>query len=408
MKNLGSSKYRKWSLGVAAAAALSFGLIMPTAAPAQVNVGIAISVHTPPPALPVYTQPPCPVEGYIWTPGYWAWGPVGYYWVPGVWVAPPHPGLLWTPGYWGFVGGVYGWHAGYWGPHVGYYGGINYGFGYAGVGFIGGAWAGGVFRYNSAVWAVGPGFHNVYVDRTVINNTTIINNTHVAFNGGPGGVNYHASAQEEKWSHENHFQQTQNQMRQENVARADRGAWASNNHGAPGTVAMDRVDGRRYDQQGRIAQGIHSGQLTAGETRNLESREAGLNNEIHNDREANRGHLTLQERQQVNQQQNNLSRSIYDDKHNANTAHYGNNEVGARRDLQQQRIANGVASGQLSPSETAHVEKGEQRINRQDAADRAANGGRLTPQEKRQINREQNRESGHIYNDKHNGKTAPK
>ena len=376
----------------------------PAPGSAQVSVGIGISVHTAPPPIPVYEQPPCPTEGFIWTPGYWAWGPVGYYWVPGVWVAPPHVGLLWTPGYWGFGAGVYGWHPGYWGPHVGYYGGINYGFGYGGVGFFGGAWRGGVFAYNTAVWHVGGGFRNVYVDRTVVNNVTV---NRYSFNG-PGGVNYRANADEERWSHENHFQPTSNQISHESAARNDRDGWASNNHGTPRTFAMDRVDGRRYDQQARIAQGVRSGQLTAGETRNIEHREAGLNNEIHNDRAANGGHLTPQERQQVNQQQNNLSHSIYDDKHNANTAHYGNNEVGDRRYNQQQRIANGVGSGQLSPSETAHLEKGEQHINTQVASDRAANGGKLTPQERGQINREQNRQSGHIYNEKHNGKTAPR
>ncbi len=73
------------------------------ASSAQVAVGI--SVHIGPPALPVYAQPPCPADGYLWTPGYWAYGPVGYYWVPGVWVAPPRVGVLWTPGYWGFAGG---------------------------------------------------------------------------------------------------------------------------------------------------------------------------------------------------------------------------------------------------------------------------------------------------------------
>ena len=116
------------------------------------------------------------------------------------------------------------------------------------------------------------------------------------------------------------------------------------------------MNGRRFNQQGRIANGISSGQLTPAETKNLETREARLNGEIHNDRAANGGTLTPQERQQVNGQQNNLSRSIYNDKHNAATDNYGNNEVGARRDAQQQRIANGVRSGQLSPSETAKAE----------------------------------------------------
>src|SRR5580704_14022778 len=82
--------------------------------PASAQIAVGISVHVAPPALPVYVQPPCPTEGYIWTPGYWAYRDSDYYWVPGVWVAPPRVGLLWTPAYWGFAGGVYGFHAGYW------------------------------------------------------------------------------------------------------------------------------------------------------------------------------------------------------------------------------------------------------------------------------------------------------
>src|SRR5271169_3217807 len=164
---------------------------MPSPAAAQIAVGI--SVHVGPPAIPVYVQPACPTEGYLWTPGYWSYGPAGYYWVPGVWVSPPRAGVLWTPGYWGFAGGVYGWHGGYWGPHVGFYGGVNYGFGYGGVGFGGGAWRGGAFAYNSAVVNVGGGFRNTYVDRTVINNTTIIN--HTSYNG-VGGVTAQPTAME--------------------------------------------------------------------------------------------------------------------------------------------------------------------------------------------------------------------
>ena len=81
----------------------------------------------------------------MWTPGYWAYGDDGYYWVPGTWVPAPYVGALWTPGYWGWGGGLYVWHPGYWGPHVGYYGGVNYGFGYMGIGFVGGMWAGSAF-----------------------------------------------------------------------------------------------------------------------------------------------------------------------------------------------------------------------------------------------------------------------
>ena len=168
------------------------------------------------------------------------------------------------------------------------------------------------------------------------------------------------------------------------------------------------VNDRRQDQQDRIANGVQSGQLTAGETKNLESREANVNREIKDDRQANGGKLTTQERQQVNKQQNNMSKSIYQDKHNANTAHYGNNEVGQRRENQQDRIAQGIKSGQMTAGEAARTENREQGINQQVHADRQANGGKLTGQEKRQINREQNHTSRQIYRQKHNNKVAPK
>src|SRR6516225_5788934 len=162
------------------------------------------------------------------------------------------------------------------------------------------------------------------------------------------------------------------------------------------------VNDRRQDQQQRVANGVQSGQLTAGETKNLESREANVNREIRDDRAANGGKLTAQEHRQVNRQQNNLSKSIYQDKHNANTAHYGKNEVGQRRENQQDRIAQGIRSGQMTAGEAARTENREQGINQQLHADRQANGGKLTPAEKKQINKEQNGASRQIYRQKHN------
>jgi hypothetical protein len=256
-----------------------------------------------------------------------------------------------------------------------------------------------VMNVNSSV------VRNVYVNRTVINNTTIVN--HASFNG-EGGVMARPTGGEQTAMNEQHFQPTANQLSHEQAGSHDRNQLASMNHGVPGTAAMDSVNGRRYNQQGRIANGVSSGQLTPGETKNLESRESRLNGQIHNDRAANGGRLTPQERQQVNGQQNNLSRSIYNDKHNGATEHYGNTEVGARRDLQQQRIANGIRSGQMAPSEAARAENREQNINRHIAADRSANGGKLTPAEKKNINQRQNGASRQIYNEKHNGKTAPR
>lgn len=172
------------------------------------------------------------------------------------------------------------------------------------------------------------------------------------------------------------------------------------------------VQQRKENQQDRIANGIQSGQLTAGETSKLETKEAAVNGEIKADRAANGGKLTPAERQKVNRQQNQLSKQIYNDKHNANTAHYGNNEVGQRRENQQDRIAQGVKSGQLTAGETAKLENQQKGINQQVKADRAANGGKLTPGEKAQVNHEQNQASKNIYKKKHNNRTqagtAPK
>jgi len=176
----------------------------------------------------------------------------------------------------------------------------------------------------------------------------------------------------------------------------------------PNTPAQDpSIAQRKENQQDRIANGIKSGQLTAGETSNLESKEAAINGETRADRAANGGKLTQAEKQQVNQQQNKLSNQIYNDKHNANTAHYGNNEVGQRRENQQDRIANGVKSGQLTAGETAKLENQQKGINQQVKADRSANGGKLTGAEKKQVNHEQNNASKNIYNKKHNANTQP-
>jgi hypothetical protein len=164
------------------------------------------------------------------------------------------------------------------------------------------------------------------------------------------------------------------------------------------------VGQREQNQQDRIANGIDSGQLTAGETKNLESREANINREVRDDRAGDDGHLTAGERTQINQQQNHLSNSIYQDKHNANTAHYGNSEVGDRQRNQQDRIANGLRNGSMTAGEAARDENREQGINEQVRADRAGNGGKLTGGEKAQINHEQNGMSRKIYQQKHSGK----
>ncbi len=220
--------------------ALLFAVVLSlsTASFAQISVGISFNVRIAPPALPVYEQPICPSPGYLWTPGYWSWDDdAGYYWVPGTWVEAPTPGLLWTPGYWGWNNGYYGWSEGYWGPHVGFYGGVNYGFGYGGAGFGGGEWRGGAFFYNTAVMHVDTvHITNVYVNRTVIVN----NDSHVAFNGGEGGITVHASAQEESYAHETHTPPVAAQVQQVHAASQNKQNFASANHGSPAIAATAR------------------------------------------------------------------------------------------------------------------------------------------------------------------------
>src|SRR5258708_2563246 len=179
-----------WILSALAAMAI------PAASTAQI-----ISITVAPPELPLYEQPEIPAPGYIWTPGYWAYGLDGYFWVPGTWVEPPAVGLLWTPGYWGWHDGSYGWNAGYWGPHIGFYGGVNYGYGYGGVGYEGGRWNNGVFAYNRTVNNFGGvSITNVY-NQTLINNNKV---TKTSFHRGTRGTTVQPTPQKHAPAHKPH------------------------------------------------------------------------------------------------------------------------------------------------------------------------------------------------------------
>jgi len=202
----------------------------------QVNISVTFG----PPALPVYEQPQCPGDGYIWTPGYWAWSADDgdYYWVPGTWVLAPEVGYLWTPPYWGWTDGAYVFHAGYWGPHVGFYGGIDYGFGYFGNGFEGGRWDHDHFFYNRSVTNVNVvNVHNVYNER-VVRNTTV---NRVSYNGGQGGIEARPTHEQEVAEHERHLPPAAAQVKQRDDARGNRELRASANHGKPPIAATDRA-----------------------------------------------------------------------------------------------------------------------------------------------------------------------
>ena len=171
--------------------------------------GEAIQTTEAPPPLPEYDQPMAPGPDYYWTPGYWSWGPGGYYWVPGQWVEAPWVGAVWTPPYWAFDNGYYLFHSGYWGPHVGFYGGINYGFGYPGRGYYGAYWNGGHLFYNSAV---------THVNRNVIRNVyrhdvPRYQSSRASFNGGHGGIDIRPTPQERVVTHERRAPAQAGQMR---------------------------------------------------------------------------------------------------------------------------------------------------------------------------------------------------
>ena len=242
--------------------------------------GLFVSVSIGPPPLPVYEQPPCPGYGYLWTPGYWAWGDEGYYWVPGTWVQPPEAGLLWTPGYWGWNDGSYMWNDGYWGTQVGFYGGIDYGFGYTGRGYEGGYWRGRDFYYNRSVNNV-----NVTNIRNVYNKTVIVNNNnHVSYNGGRGGINVRETAQQRQWREQRHVEATAAQREQIQTASHNRELLARNNNGRPPIAATARPNDFSQHVAARAAGGrIDRAALTA-TPKNMPAR----NNRAESPRTANR------------------------------------------------------------------------------------------------------------------------
>ena len=200
------------------------------------QIGIVVAFGPPP--LPVYEQPLCPGDGYFWTPGYWAWDADfdDYYWVPGTWVLVPEVGFFWTPGYWAWGDGGFVFYDGYWGPAVGFYGGINYGFGYFGHGYEGGRWDNGHFFYNRYVNNVNiTEIHNVYDTKVVYNN-----DNHVSYNGGNGGINERPTPQEEAAAHERHIPPVAAQTQHIQAARSNPQLRASANMGKPPIAATPR------------------------------------------------------------------------------------------------------------------------------------------------------------------------
>ena len=207
------------------------GIATPAISYAGLDLTLDVSLGTPvdvaPPPLPVYVVPAPPQDNVVWMPGFWDWDEDygDYYWVPGTWVQPPAVNVVWTPGYWGWSDGRYYFHRGYWGPHVGFYGGVNYGGGYDGHGFHGGEWRD----------------QHYVVNRSVVNVRNVTNVTNiVSYNGGPGGIGARPTAAQAQAQREHHFAPTSNQVAHMREAGSDHALYFDNNHGRPAVVATPR------------------------------------------------------------------------------------------------------------------------------------------------------------------------
>ncbi|WP_298254026.1 YXWGXW repeat-containing protein [Bradyrhizobium sp.] len=204
-------------------------------------------VDVAPPPLPSYAQPAIPEEGYLWMPGFWAWrrDVPDYYWVPGTWVKPPRAGLQWTPPFWSRADGRYAFHAGYWAETVGFYGGIDYGYGYTGSGYRGGRWQNGTFFYNSAA----NNFGSVSVAHTYDQAVASDDNAgRASFNGGSRGTKARPTPDQEKFARETHAAPTAEQLKQFEIAAKDRSLYSKLNGGEPGIAATSRAG--LFDSQG--------------------------------------------------------------------------------------------------------------------------------------------------------------
>jgi hypothetical protein len=150
-------------------------------------------------------------------------------------VQAPYQGALWTPGYWGYAHNRYGFFHGYWGPHIGFYGGVNYGFGYVGTGYQGGYWNSGRFYYNRSVNNI-----NVNVVHNVYNRTIIVNNSQrISYNGGPGGIAVRPRPAElVALRQEPHAPPMTSQVEIARTASVNRAAFVNVNHGRPAELVV--------------------------------------------------------------------------------------------------------------------------------------------------------------------------
>jgi polyhydroxyalkanoate synthesis regulator phasin len=185
----------------------------------------------------------------------------------------------------------------------------------------------------------------------------------------------------------------------------------------------NEVNHRDREQLARVAEGLKSGKLTPTQAKQILSNDRSIKQQEHADVKANGGFLTKSQQRQINQEENANSRLIHNDTHPASPAtavpvsasrpgnpigapgsrfaeqHPRRDEVNSRVGDQRARIAEGVKSGKLTPTEAKQLLSNDKAIKQQEHAEVKANGGFLTKSQQRQLNHEESADSRLIRKD---------
>lgn len=167
------------------------------------------------------------------------------------------------------------------------------------------------------------------------------------------------------------------------------------------------VNARQQHQQQRVRQGVRSGELTRRETRNLAEEQRDI-------RQLERayksdGQLTRAERSDLHHEQNQASRDIYKQKHDAQdrpvAAPLATRDPGVnqRQENQTGRIVNGVKTGELTHDEAQDLRDGRREIRQTEQQYKA--DGTLSRDERIDLHQDLNQQSRDIYEAKHNEET---
>ena len=321
----------------------------------------ALYADQAPPPLPDYEQPELTDAGYEWTPGYWNYGGgAGYFWVPGAWVAPPYAGALWTPGYWGREESRYRFHHGFWARHIGYYGGIPYGYGYGGLGYNGGYWNNNRFYYNDAVNRVDVRrVHTIYTRRE---NTVDLHDRHDSF-AGPGGYDRRPQAQELAVAREQRTPPMQVQAQRVQAAEQNRQQFFIANHGHPAIAAAAEHFAADHTPPATIAPRGGFGQQSVGlQQQRLQQVQAAQN--ASHAQQLRQQQVAAQNQQRVQQQNAQRQQAVQNNAH----AQQPQQQQAAAQNQQRVQQQNGQRQQELQRQEKVQNNAHAQQLQQQQAA----------------------------------------